>query len=125
MSSLAPEVMALAKDSAFSREAALFTIISIILLATWPMPFETMWRDESPMLLGAAFQLAVSIGLHVFGVGQDFSRIKLAQDRAQMDFRARVWTVLLITFQRQVRTIRKQSCINEVEDQASPMAPHP
>jgi hypothetical protein len=105
MSSLAPEVMTLAKDSVFSREGAVFTIVSIILLATWPIPFETMWRDESPMLLGAAFQLAMSIGLHVFGVGQDFSRIKLSQDRAEMEFRARVWTLLVITYQRSVQTV--------------------
>jgi len=64
------------------------------------MPSDSLWREETSILLGAAFQLGLSIGLHVYGVGQDFSRIKLSQDKVQMDFRARVWTILLYTYQR-------------------------
>jgi len=64
------------------------------------MPSDSLWREETPILLGAAFQLGLNIGLHVYGVGQDFSRIKLAHDKSQVNFRARVWTVLLYTYQR-------------------------
>jgi len=110
ISSLAPGVKALAREGIFTRDAPISTvastIISAILLATWPIPFDTLWREETPILLGAAFQLGLSIGLHVYGVGQDFSRIKLAQDKAQMDYRARVWTVLLYTYQRSVAAFR-------------------
>lgn len=43
------------------------------------------------MLAGALLQHALTIGLHVYGIGQDFSRKKLKVDRMQIQHRARLW----------------------------------
>jgi transcriptional regulatory protein LEU3 len=54
------------------------------------------------MLAGAMLQLAMSIGLHVYGVGQDFSRTKLQFDQWQQVQRARLWALCLTVSQKLV-----------------------
>lgn len=54
------------------------------------------------MLAGALLNHALSIGLHIHGVGQDFSRTKIAVDRAQIEYRRRLWFVCVTVCQRQV-----------------------
>ena len=100
ISMIAPGVNSFAKTAAFSRDRALHTIQALLLLCTWPMPFETLSNDITPMLSGVMLQHAVSCGLHIFGVGQDFSRTKLTKDRAQMYFRARLWALCIVVCQR-------------------------
>lgn len=47
-------------------------------------------------------QHAVCIGLHIFGVGQDFSRVKLTSDHTLMVSRAKLWALTISTCQRYV-----------------------
>jgi len=50
-----------------------------------------MYKDMTHVLCGAAVHLATQIGLHVAGVGQDFSRTPLKKDQDQKIFRAKLW----------------------------------
>lgn len=108
LSQLAPAVTKLAKEAAFvpRNEKTLSTIQGLILFCVWPSPHSSLSEDITPMLAGALLQQALAVGLHIFGVGQDFSRIKLKKDRSQMDFRARLWAWCIIICQRQVLGIR-------------------
>lgn len=104
LSQLAPAVTRLAKEAAFMprNEKTVYTIQALILLCVWPSPYSSLSEDITPMLAGALLQQALAVGLHIFGEGQDFSRIKLKKDRSQMDFRARLWAWCIIICQRQV-----------------------
>ncbi|KIW84496.1 hypothetical protein Z517_03746 [Fonsecaea pedrosoi CBS 271.37] len=98
---IGPMVMELAKDAVFSCKDVIATIQSFTLLCTWPMPVETLERDPSPALAGAALQLAINSGLHVWGIGQDFSRRRLNPGgQNSVDFRAKLWVNCLIVCQR-------------------------
>ncbi|KAH8807865.1 hypothetical protein F5884DRAFT_348357 [Xylogone sp. PMI_703] len=90
---LAPRVLELAKAAIFARDSIIPTIQAFILLCAWPMPYNSLGNDLTPVLSGAMLQLALTMGLHVCGVGQDFSRIKLRTDHAQVDFRRRLWAL--------------------------------
>jgi hypothetical protein len=87
------------------------------LLSMWPMPFDSLSKDISPMLTGVIIQHALTIGLHIFGMGQDFSRVKLAWDRAQIAFRARLWALTISTCQRYVCSDRNLRSINYISPQ--------
>jgi transcriptional regulatory protein LEU3 len=99
---LGPKVIELAQQAILTREGVLTTIQALVCLCSWPMPFGTLNNDITPMLTGAMLQLAMSIGLHVFGVGQDFSRTKLPCDRWQQIQRARLWVLCLTVSQKLV-----------------------
>jgi transcriptional regulatory protein LEU3 len=89
---------------AFSCLSALCKPIHIIegllLLCSWPIPINTMFKDISHVLGGAAMQLALQNGLHIFGNRQDFSRTRLWPDENEDVNRARLWAHCLIVFQR-------------------------
>jgi hypothetical protein len=59
-----------------------------------------MSKDITNILSGAALHLALQIGLHVLGVGQDFERNKVDADETEKIFRARLWLQCLKTCQR-------------------------
>ncbi|KIX10087.1 uncharacterized protein Z518_01168 [Rhinocladiella mackenziei CBS 650.93] len=96
---LAPKVIELAQRSIFHRENPLSTLQAFLLLTIWPMPVDTMHKDISPVLAGAMLNLAVAIGLHVHGVGQDFSRTTLRHEENERIFRAKLWLSCLIASQ--------------------------
>jgi transcriptional regulatory protein LEU3 len=100
LSQLAPHITKMTEHAAFSREKSLNTISAFMLLCTWPLPYNSMSKDISHILSGVLLQHSLSVGLHSFGVGQDFSRVKLQQDRAQMYFRARLWVLCIVICQR-------------------------
>jgi transcriptional regulatory protein LEU3 len=97
-----PKVIELAQRAILTREDILTTIQALVCLCSWPMPFSTLNNDITPMLAGAMLQLAMSIGLHVYGVGQDFSRTKLQFDQWQQVQRARLWALCLTVSQKLV-----------------------
>ncbi len=97
---LGPKVTELVKEALVTREGIVFTIQTLIILCTWPVPFDSLGSDISPVLTGAMLQLSMIVGLHVYGVGQDFSRTKLENDPAQRDHRTRLWAIALTTYQR-------------------------
>ncbi len=97
---LAPKVIDLAQRAIFHRENPLSTLQAFLLLTVWPMPVDTMHKDISPVLAGAMLNLAVTVGLHVHGIGQDFSRTTLHPDANQKIFRTKLWLSCLIASQR-------------------------
>lgn len=97
---LGPRVTELAKEALFTREGIIFNIQALILLCAWPTHLETLGNDITPVLAGTMLQLSMIVGLHVYGVGQDFSRTKFKMDPIQRDHRTRLWALSLTIFQR-------------------------
>jgi transcriptional regulatory protein LEU3 len=83
-----------------SRSTILQSIQGLLLLCTWPVPVTTMSKDLTHFLSGAAMNLAMEIGLHTYGIGQDFSRVRLVRDDKEKDFRANLWLHCAIICQR-------------------------
>ena len=100
LTSLDPHIVELAGRAILSRENPIPTIKALILLCAWPLPHDSLNKDISPMLSGILLQHALCIGLHIYGVGQDFSRTKVAVDRAQIELRRRLWFMCITACQR-------------------------
>lgn len=100
MSLLVPQVKDLIKSAAFDGTKSLYTIQAFLLICHWPMPFNSLWKDITPIVSAVLLQHALSLGLHIFGIGQDFSRTKLQKDRSQIDLRARLWALCIVMSQR-------------------------
>ena len=94
---LIPQLLDLVRSSVFSRD--LSTIQAFLLLCVWPIPVDTLDYDISPVLIGVLLQLAVNIGLHLRGDGQDFSRTTLDHDSTEEIRRSKIWMTCLITIQ--------------------------
>ena len=100
LSQLMGPVMEMTKNAAFNTEKSLQTIQAFMLLCTWPLPHASLSKDVTPILAGVLLQHTLSVGLHIFGVGQDFARIKLKPDRAQLYARTRLWALCIVICQR-------------------------
>ncbi|PKK55027.1 hypothetical protein CI102_334 [Trichoderma harzianum] len=94
---LAPKINSMAFASLESRSSPVQAIQGILLLCQWPTPVNTMHRGISLVLAGAALHLAMQIGLHVAGVGQDFARTILDGNRLERANRAMLWKQCCIT----------------------------
>ena len=104
LSLLSPRINIMALHALEARAAPIQTIQGILLLLLWPVPINTMHRDFSHVLSGAAIHLAMQIGLHVVGSGQDFARTRLNPSiHTQKVFRAQLWMHCLIICNRYVR----------------------
>jgi hypothetical protein len=88
---LTPKINSMAFAALETRSSPIQTIQGILLLCQWPTPVETMHRGISLVLAGAALHLAMQIGLHVRGVGQDFARTMLDRNRFDRDNRSMLW----------------------------------
>ncbi|KAI1660571.1 hypothetical protein F4813DRAFT_379347 [Daldinia decipiens] len=100
MDFLAPRMNKMALLALEDTNSPMETIQGIILLCHWPVPTSSMYKDMTQMLSGAALHLAMQIGLHVVGTGQDFARTVLPSnaDHSSRAFRAQLWTRCLITY---------------------------
>ena len=98
LSLLAPRLLRMVRNAVFSRD--LPTIQAFLLLCVWPLPVDTLDNDISPVLIGVILQLAMNIGLHLHGDGQDFSRTTLNPDSGEETLRSKLWMSSLITIQR-------------------------
>jgi len=78
------------------RSTPIPVIQGLLILCTWRLPTNSMYKDMTHVLCGAAIHLATSIGLHIAGVGQDFARTPLKTDREHVVFRAKLWMQALI-----------------------------
>jgi transcriptional regulatory protein LEU3 len=79
------------------------TIQAILILCLWPLPVDTMWKDPSHTMAGAAMQLAIQNGLHKFGHEQDFRKPEInGGDRNTRIFRVHLWLSCVVHFQRSV-----------------------
>lgn len=96
---LGPKVIELAARGIFSQTERLPTIQAYLLLCIWPMPVDTLHKDITPVLSGAMLSLAVSNGLHVQGIGQDFSRTTLEHNENECIYRAKLWVACTVASQ--------------------------
>jgi transcriptional regulatory protein LEU3 len=81
----------LAFSSMALRSTPIPVIQGLLILCTWRLPTNSMYKDMTHVLCGAAIHLATQIGLHVAGVGQDFARMPLKKDQDQKILRAKLW----------------------------------
>ena len=81
----------LAFSSMALRSTPIPVIQGLLILCTWRLPTNSMYKDMTHVLCGAAVHLATQIGLHVAGVGQDFARTPLKKDQDQKIFRTKLW----------------------------------
>jgi hypothetical protein len=81
----------LAFSSMALRSTPIPVIQGLLILCTWRLPTNSMYKDMTHVLCGAAVHLATQIGLHVAGVGQDFARMPLKKDDDQKMLRAKLW----------------------------------
>lgn len=102
----ASKVQELVAASILQIQDPIPTIQAILILCLWPLPVDTMWRDPSHTMAGAAMQLAIQNGLHKFRHEQDFrmSQIK-RKDRNTKLFRIYLWLNCVIQFQRFVTSL--------------------
>ena len=98
LSLLAPRLLDMVRKAVFSRK--LPTMQAFLLLCVWPMPVDTLDNDISTILIGVILQLAMNIGLHLHGDGQDFSRTTLNPDSDEVILRSKLWMSCLITTSR-------------------------
>ncbi|KAF2233648.1 hypothetical protein EV356DRAFT_200261 [Viridothelium virens] len=92
-------VMDVAVLSLYSMSNALPAIQAVLLLCLWPLPVNTTVKDPSHALAGAAMQLAVQNGLHIYGHQQDFYRENVECRYADKKFRALLWIHCVTVFQ--------------------------
>ncbi|KEF61032.1 uncharacterized protein A1O9_02596 [Exophiala aquamarina CBS 119918] len=97
---LAPKVKELVGKAILSTDGSLCTIQAFLLLCAWPLPFDSLSRDYTPTVAGAVLSIAMTNGLHVLGVGQDFSRTKLPDDSRRTQLRTKLWSICIATCQR-------------------------
>lgn len=93
---LAPRINSMALQALGTRANPIETIQGLLILCVWPVPLNTMYKDITTVLSGAATHLAMQIGLHVVGSGQDFSRTRLDSGYEDKLFRAQLWAHCLI-----------------------------
>ncbi|KAL5119569.1 hypothetical protein ACEQ8H_002415 [Pleosporales sp. CAS-2024a] len=89
-------IVPLAFSSMARRSAQIPVIEGLLILCIWRIPTNSMYKDMAHLMCGAAVHLSTQIGLHVAGVGQDFSRTPLKKDQDQKVIRARLWLCCVI-----------------------------
>lgn len=100
LSRLSSPVVTLALQMTVLTSQYIPIIQGLVLLCHWPFPMDTIYHDKSPVLAGAAMQLAIQNGLHMFSKRQDFTRNSLRQDQSEELFRAKLWSYCKIVCQR-------------------------
>lgn len=97
---LAPKVTELVEKAILSTERSLLTIQAFLLLCAWPLTFDSLSHDYTPTVAGAVLSIAMTNGLHVYGVGQDFSQRKTPNDYERRQLRTKLWCICIATCQR-------------------------
>ncbi|KAF7198228.1 Transcriptional regulatory protein SEF1 [Pseudocercospora fuligena] len=111
---LGEHVLELAFKSMIRPNDPLPVIVSAVIICTWPLPFDMVYRDPTQALAGAAYGLAIQNGLHMYAREQDFI-VKSTSERsglvsgaevlrsrvrdAAVIARTRIWVYCLLTFQ--------------------------
>ena len=120
---LSKQMVAFALSSLISSPRPVPSIQAIILLCAWPLPMNTIYKDPSHALAGAAMNMAIQNGLHVLCHELDFASRPTKQREEYISpkpgssagatfevnfpdadsegiFRIRLWVHCLIIFQR-------------------------
>ncbi len=96
---LGPQVNTLCFWAIQSPAAPIPTIQGLLLVCVWPMPINSVYKDITSVLSGAAMHLAILAGLHVAGAGHEFLEDKVISDPAEKESRARLWLHVQMTCQ--------------------------
>lgn len=86
----------LAFSSMALRSSQIPVIQGLLILCTWRLPTNSMYKDMTHLMCGSAVHLATQIGLHIAGVGQDFVRMPLKKDQDLKVSRAKLWLCCVI-----------------------------
>lgn len=86
----------LAFSSMALRSSQIPVIQGLLILCTWRLPTNSMYKDMTHLMCGSAVHLATQIGLHIAGVGQDFARMPLKKDQDLKVSRAKLWLCCVI-----------------------------
>lgn len=86
----------LAFSSMALRSSPIPVIQGLLILCTWRLPTNSMYKDMTHLMCGSAVHLATQIGLHISGEGQDFARMPLKKDQDLKISRARLWLCCVI-----------------------------
>lgn len=98
LGTLAPRLLEMVRAAMFNPDLA--TIQAFLLLCIWPIPIDTFGKEISTTLSTSMLQFSVNKGLHIRGIGQDFSRVTLNPEPSLEVLRAKLWISCLITAQR-------------------------
>lgn len=91
LSILAPRVASEIQEAALAPEIS--NVQAFLFLVVWPLPIDTMGKETSSMLTALLLQAAINKGLHIRGIGQDFSRQTLTPNADLEVGRAKLWVV--------------------------------
>jgi transcriptional regulatory protein LEU3 len=72
----ASKVRELVTASLLQIQDPIATIQAILILCLWPQPVDTMWKDPSHVMAGAAMQLAVQSGFTSSGMSRTSEELK-------------------------------------------------
>jgi transcriptional regulatory protein LEU3 len=86
----------LAFSSMVLRTSQIAVIQGLLILCTWRLTTNSMYKDTAHLMCGSAVHLATQIGLHIAGVGQDFARAPVEKDQALKVHRAKLWLCCVI-----------------------------
>lgn len=98
LGTLAPRLLDMVRSAMFNPDLA--AIQAFLLLCIWPIPIDTFGKEISTTLSASMIQFSMNKGLHIRGIGQDFSRVTLNPEPALEVLRAKLWISCLITAQR-------------------------
>ena len=98
LGTLAPRLTDMIRQAMFNPDLA--AIQAFLLLCIWPIPIDTFGKEISTTLSASMLQFAMNKGLHIRGIGQDFSRVTLNPEPALEILRGKLWISCLITAQR-------------------------
>ncbi len=111
---IGPLINNLAFASIASLSAPFQTLQSLLILCTWAAPFRSSTENITYLASGAAVNLAMQLGLHISGIGQDFARDALPHCPEQIISRDRLWSYIgivcpLLVFSRLCRASPRSS----------------
>lgn len=99
---LSHRVVNIAFQSASQSQSPIQIVQALVVLCAWPPAVDHMFQDKVHKLAGLCMALALQIGLHVVGVGQDFARDQVQAHATEKDNRAVLWRCCVIVCQRSV-----------------------
>ena len=91
---IGPLINNLAFASISSMSAPLRTLESLLILCTWAAPCRSSTENVTYVICGAAVNLAMQLGLHIPGIGQDFARDLIPSCQEQVFLRNRLWSFI-------------------------------
>ena len=100
LTSIAPPLTELVGASVLSRKDPITTIQALALLCSWPLPFDSMGNDSTPLMAGVLLNSALAVGLHVVSPGRDFSRSTTTANEPKVSSRCQLWAVCIAVCQR-------------------------